>query len=450
MAEIDKKLSEFTTAEGNLTANDLELVAVADQQSATGYSSRKITAINKAQDYLNTFLFPLLLNTTNKSIIGAINELAAGGGGGTASILTGTTAPTSAQGSDGNLYVQYTAGTGGASDVVDAFFVKLDGEWIEISTGGGTGGTGKKLTGTLTAGTTSVTFSDSAITTTSLIDVYTSTGISPTAYTVSAGSLTLTFASQGSDVAVVVLIDARGSGSESDIVYYQYQGSSLVSPTTAQDVFDSANAGKSVILWRENSSHTRFYAKLQSVGSSTLSFVEISSNTANNKGVSYKSITLSSSGTITSKSHNASEIPTGSTGQVLTYGGSNDYSYSWQTLGGTSLQVIEGIPKSYINFPTGLSRSDLANVKPSDNVVFKFGGDAQGTFLTFAGLGKLRYEPSVSVYNTEMFAIFIGLSDALSTTYASRQDTLFAVALSLTNDAHDCIYKMNALSDIVM
>lgn len=214
MAEVDKKLSEYTTFSGNMTGNELELMASVDQQSATGYSSRKITSINKAQEYLNTFLYPLLLQTTSKSIIGAINELKQA----SSSVLTGTVAPTSSQGEDGNLYVQYTAGTGGASDVVDAFFVKLDGEWIEISTGGGTGGTGKKLTGTLTAGSTSVTFSDSAITTTSLIDVYTETGITPTSYSVSAGSLSLTFASQQADVGIAVLIDARGSGSGGSVV----------------------------------------------------------------------------------------------------------------------------------------------------------------------------------------------------------------------------------------
>lgn len=203
MAEVDKKLSEYTTASGNLTANDLELVAVADQQSATGYSSRKITAINKAQDYLNTFLFPLLLNTTNKSIIGAINELAAGGGGGTASILTGTTAPTSAQGSDGNLYVQYTAGTGGASDIVDAMYVKLDGEWCEISTGGGTPSV--TLTETLEAGETSITFTDAAITTNSKIEVLTSDiNVRPNNATISTGTMTLFFTAQANDLTVQV------------------------------------------------------------------------------------------------------------------------------------------------------------------------------------------------------------------------------------------------------
>ena len=95
---------------------------------------------------LGTFLNKILqyssdLHTNSKTIIGAINEINDGGGGGSAVILYGTSAPTSQQGSDGNLYVQYTEGTGGASDVVDALYVKLDSEWCQISTGGGGGGT---------------------------------------------------------------------------------------------------------------------------------------------------------------------------------------------------------------------------------------------------------------------------------------------------------------------
>ena len=57
------------------------------------------------------------------------------------SILYGTSAPTSQLGTDGCLYVKYTEGTGGASDTVDALYVKLDGSWCQISTGGGGGTT---------------------------------------------------------------------------------------------------------------------------------------------------------------------------------------------------------------------------------------------------------------------------------------------------------------------
>lgn len=205
MAELDQKLSEMTTA-ASLSANDLEYVAIGDAQSETGFSSRKATMVSKALAYLQTIEFPLLLNTTSKNIIGAINELeAGGGGGGTASILTGTTPPTSLQGENGNLYVQYTAGTGGASDEVVAMFVKLDNEWCEIATGGGTAGT--VLTDTLEAGETSLTFTDASITAGAIIDIYTSVfGFAPTNVSVSTGSMTLTFVSQAADVDVKVVI----------------------------------------------------------------------------------------------------------------------------------------------------------------------------------------------------------------------------------------------------
>lgn len=202
MAEQDKKLTEMQTAE-QITATDLEYLCVTDQQSGTGFSSRKTTTASKALAYLQTIEFPLLLNTTEKNIIGAINELEQGGGG-TASILTGTTAPSSSLGSNGNLYVQYTEGTGGASDVFDAMYVKLDGEWIQIETGG----TSETiLIDTLEAGETSITFTDASITTGSNIRVLTSVfGIAPTAASASTGSLTLTFASQASDLEVKVVI----------------------------------------------------------------------------------------------------------------------------------------------------------------------------------------------------------------------------------------------------
>ena len=74
------------------------------------------------------------LATTAKNLVGAINELQAGGGGGGAAILIGTTTPSSSQGSNGNLYIKYTEGVGGADDTVDAIYVKLDGTWCKVTT----------------------------------------------------------------------------------------------------------------------------------------------------------------------------------------------------------------------------------------------------------------------------------------------------------------------------
>jgi len=66
---------------------------------------------------------------------------------------------------------------------------------------------GKKLSGTLTAGSTSITFTDASITESALYDFYTDTwGVNPTAVTIITGQLTLTFEEQTSDVSVKVVI----------------------------------------------------------------------------------------------------------------------------------------------------------------------------------------------------------------------------------------------------
>lgn len=63
------------------------------------------------------------------------------------------------------------------------------------------------LTDTLTAGNTTLTFKDSSILTSSLIDVYTDTfGVNPTNMTSSTGELILTFPAQTDDIDVKVVI----------------------------------------------------------------------------------------------------------------------------------------------------------------------------------------------------------------------------------------------------
>ena len=73
--------------------------------------------------------------------------------------------------------------------------------------GGGSGGSWTDVTGTLTAGNTSVTLSDASISSSSTIDIYTDTfGVNPTNVVVSAGSVVLTFEAQQSNVGVKVRI----------------------------------------------------------------------------------------------------------------------------------------------------------------------------------------------------------------------------------------------------
>ena len=65
---------------------------------------------------------------------------------------------------------------------------------------------GKKLPATLTAGSTLLTFTDSAIKADSLISVYTEGGLLYNSITTTVGSVVLTFDEQATDVAVVVIV----------------------------------------------------------------------------------------------------------------------------------------------------------------------------------------------------------------------------------------------------
>lgn len=198
MAEIDEKLSEMTQRTGTLTSSDLLYICIADDLSDTGFSSRKDTISNFFSDVFGDIEFPLLLNTTAKSIFGAINELST-------KIRTGTSAPAPDLGSNGEIYIQYTLGVSPNPDTVDALFIKLDGAWCEIATGGNVSQT--VLTETLEAGQTSVTFTDASITNDSNIRILTDVfGLVPTGATASTGSLTVTFAAQASDVEVRAVI----------------------------------------------------------------------------------------------------------------------------------------------------------------------------------------------------------------------------------------------------
>ena len=63
------------------------------------------------------------------------------------------------------------------------------------------------VTGTLTAGSTTVTLSNAAITTSSTLDIYTDVyGVNPTDVSVSSGSVTLTFEAQASNIGVKVRV----------------------------------------------------------------------------------------------------------------------------------------------------------------------------------------------------------------------------------------------------
>lgn len=138
-------ISQMTTA-STVDNGDLFEVAHPDDGSATGYASFKQTLAAIANHMATVVNYPSL-NTTSKAIVGAINEILQSAGGGT------------------------------------------------------------ELTGTLAAGSTTITFNNAAIETTSTIDFYTDTfGVNPTAVSVSTGSITLTFQAQAAALGVKVRI----------------------------------------------------------------------------------------------------------------------------------------------------------------------------------------------------------------------------------------------------
>lgn len=138
-------ISQLTTA-STVDNGDLLEIAHPDAGSATGYSSNK-QSLAAIADHMATAVNYPTLNTTAKTTVGAINEVLQSAGGGT------------------------------------------------------------ELTGTLAAGSTTITFNNVVITTSSTFDFYTDTfGVNPTAVSVSTGSITLTFEAQAAALGVKVRV----------------------------------------------------------------------------------------------------------------------------------------------------------------------------------------------------------------------------------------------------
>lgn len=146
MAQNDITLSDLTAA-ADLPAGTLFYIAVEDQESETGYESLKITSELVATKILTAYNFPLLLDTTAKNAIGAINEL--------------------------NARPVFT-----------------------------------KLTGTITAGNTSLTITNAAILDNSVIQVFTDPLISIESAVVPSGggSITITIEEQTAAVGITLFV----------------------------------------------------------------------------------------------------------------------------------------------------------------------------------------------------------------------------------------------------
>lgn len=100
-----RPIHEFVT--GTADNGSLFLVDTPDVSAQSGYTTEKLPMTDVGTKIVNGIQYTQALNTTAKTIVGAINELEAGGGGGGYPVLYGTANPTSAQGSDGQLYGKY-------------------------------------------------------------------------------------------------------------------------------------------------------------------------------------------------------------------------------------------------------------------------------------------------------------------------------------------------------
>lgn len=127
-ASEERSIHEFPSAM-SILATTLFLVSTASSGSTSGYDSEKTTAGDLALAILGDFEFTQDLFTNVKTIFGAINSIMC---------LYGHNIPSGSQGTDGQFYVKYT--TSGGVDTVDGLYWKINNAWVEVSTGGGGGG----------------------------------------------------------------------------------------------------------------------------------------------------------------------------------------------------------------------------------------------------------------------------------------------------------------------
>lgn len=192
MQAIDTAIhSAQATADGAQTTAGTAVADIATINASlttiTGNITSLTTTVNGNTGAINT-INSLIGNgqptTEDKTIIGAINEIYAMIGGGSSV----TADVVSYDNTDSGL---------SATNVQDA----LDEIVSAIPSAGYV-----LVTGTLTAGQTTVTLSDASILATSYIDVYTDGGVPYVSAVQSVGSVVLTFESQASDLAVAVVV----------------------------------------------------------------------------------------------------------------------------------------------------------------------------------------------------------------------------------------------------
>ena len=122
MANNEKAISELTTASEIKNSDNLEI----SQDTGGGLVSLKATILAIANKMLKGINFTSDLQTTDKTVIGAINEVAQGGGGGGSSTLEGLT----------DVDIDDLTLADGQTLVYD----EIEEKWVNGQGGGGTGG----------------------------------------------------------------------------------------------------------------------------------------------------------------------------------------------------------------------------------------------------------------------------------------------------------------------
>lgn len=195
------KRSIYQFASGQGQQNSLLLMDNPDQSAQSGYTTEKLS-IGELGAVLGAILYTQLLDTNVKNIFGGINELFA-----RCMNIADDYVDTETYNTGDYVFYQnifYKCNDDGVTGTWDATKWDITTVADELANGGG-GWT--DVTGTLTAGSTSVTLSDASISSSSTIDIYTDVfGVNPTNVVVSAGSVVLTFEAQQSNVGVKVRI----------------------------------------------------------------------------------------------------------------------------------------------------------------------------------------------------------------------------------------------------
>lgn len=231
----EKAFSDLDTA-GQLDNTDIFALS---KVSGSGYISAKASLTALATKIATAFNFTSALQTTDKTLTGAINEVAQGSVSADViadefstestyavddyvmhegSLYKCTTAVTTAGAWDSTKWTEtlvmdeVEAGGGGGTTVIanpsgtatdDLTKVQIGSTIYDIP-GGGSSYT--DVTGTLTAGSTSITLSDAAITTSSTIEVFNDLDVPYNSKTLSTGNITLTFDAQSSNMSVKVRV----------------------------------------------------------------------------------------------------------------------------------------------------------------------------------------------------------------------------------------------------